>query len=152
MNDGMITQEHGYPIRVIMPETVNSMSVKWLRTIILSDNKSRIFFRYKDYQSYNSSTHWKIIDFKRKFPMQCIPIQTVIDEPSNGNTVSTDEGDVVVNWFAWSCGGSGITRVSISLDGGQSWIPAKLKKLNENNNDEWVSVMWEVQVSRQHTH
>ena len=145
MNGNDIPRDHGYPIRVIMPGAVNSKSVKWLRRIVLSEDKSHGFFKPKDYESFTSEVDWKSVDFKNKLPNQEKSIQTAIVTPVNGKDLDSNTSSISVEGFAWSSS-EDVTHVDVSVDGGQSWTSAELTKSEgvAQKNLSWTS--WKVDV------
>lgn len=49
--------------------------------------------------------------------------------------------------YAWAGGGRRVIRVDVSIDGGESWIPARLKEgANQSPGRAWAWVLWEVEI------
>jgi DMSO/TMAO reductase YedYZ molybdopterin-dependent catalytic subunit len=108
--------EHGGPIRFMLPGDYAMRSVKWVTRI---EGMTRPFrghfverYRYlEDARHANGS------------PVGVIHVRSVISSPREGETV--EAGAVEVHGSAWS-GNGPIADVSVSIDGGESWLSADL--------------------------
>ena len=67
-----------------------------------------------------------------------MPVQSSILSPKQGQVATLVEKDgkkgLLVQGYAWSGGGKGITRVDVSCDGGKSWTDAELI---QNKQQKW---------------
>ena len=50
-----IPADHGFPLRVVIPGVVGARNVKWLKSIVLSDEESRSHWQRKDYKCFHPS-------------------------------------------------------------------------------------------------
>ncbi|NXG54037.1 SUOX oxidase, partial [Psilopogon haemacephalus] len=76
-----------------------------------------------------------------------LPVQSAITQPRPGAAVPP--GELTVKGYAWSGGGREVVRVDVSLDGGRSWRPARLKKENREPavpGRAWAWVLWELEA------
>ena len=107
MNGTTLPQEHGYPVRVLVPNIYGMKNVKWLRQI-----KVETF----DFKGYWQEQGWD--------DTAIINTNTRIDVP--GRTVRWNGGEVTVAGVAFA-GARGIKAVELSLDEGKSWQAATLE-------------------------
>ena len=70
----------------------------------------------------------KNADFSKLRAVQDSPVQSAICEPVEGGFVSRSEGTFKVKGYAFSGGGNSIESVIVSIDGGKTWVNAKLNQ------------------------
>lgn len=74
-----------------------------------------------------------------------------ICEPLDGTVLPLDATEVTVKGFAWSGGGRGITRVDVSIDGGQTWhvadITAQPDDPSPSNSRSWGWTLWRADIA-----
>jgi hypothetical protein len=107
MNGEPLPPDHGYPARVIVPPIYGMKNVKWVERIEAVDI---------DFKGY-----WQTRGWSDPAPYQ---IWGRIDTPRGGDKV--EAGPAMAAGLA-SAGDRGISRVEISLDGGQTWADASLE-------------------------
>jgi DMSO/TMAO reductase YedYZ molybdopterin-dependent catalytic subunit len=120
MNGEPLSRAHGFPVRAIVPGWYGMASVKWLHRIVVSDTIFRGYFQTSDY------TFW---EQREELPIQLLPVtevevkaqiaRPVLHEILPANSVYRIHG------AAWT-GDSDITKVEVSVDGGNAWEEAKL--------------------------
>lgn len=129
MNGEPIPRDHGFPLRVIVPGSVGARNVKWLRTIMLTDNESTSHWQKSDYKvlppgvDLSNVTHQHFMMAK---PIHELPVISAICVPGDRSEIDSDAESIAIKGYAYAGGGRQITRVDISTDGGQSWIQADL--------------------------
>jgi DMSO/TMAO reductase YedYZ molybdopterin-dependent catalytic subunit len=109
MNGDPLPADHGAPLRLVVPGAYGMASVKWLARITLSARVFRGFYQADRY----------VVDGA---PLPPIAVRAVITSPADGAVVS---GPTVVAGYCWS-GGSPVSRVEVSDDGGRTWADAEL--------------------------
>jgi DMSO/TMAO reductase YedYZ molybdopterin-dependent catalytic subunit len=107
MNGEPITNDHGFPARMIVPGIYGMKNVKWLQSIELVDT---------DFQGY-----WQTRGWSDPAPYQ---IWGRIDSPGSGEEIA--KGPAVAAGMA-SAGDRGVMRVEVSLDEGATWADAELE-------------------------
>jgi len=116
-NGERLRPSNGYPMRLFLPGWEGNMSVKWLRTIKVTDQPAMSkdeTSKYSDLQKDGTAELFT-------FPMG---VKSVITSPSPGLDLGP-RGVYQVTGIAWS--GSGrIRKVEISADGGSTWAEAAL--------------------------
>jgi DMSO/TMAO reductase YedYZ molybdopterin-dependent catalytic subunit len=120
MNGEPLSRGHGSPVRAIVPGWYGMASVKWLHRIVVTDTMFRGYFQTSDY------TFWEQRD---ELPIQLLPVtevevkaqiaRPVLHEILPANSVYRIHG------AAWT-GDSDITKVDVSVDGGNNWEQARL--------------------------
>ena len=106
----------GFPIRLFNPGWEGNSSVKWLRRIEVSD---RPFMTREETSKYTEPIRGgKVRQFS--FTMDA---RSVITSPTYPATL--ERGAQELRGLAWT-GRGRITRVDVTLDGGNTWQPARL--------------------------
>ncbi len=134
MNGEMLRPENGYPLRLVVPGVQGVSSVKWLRRIEVGDQQ---------WGTKDESVHYVDLmpdGIHRQYTsvQEC---KSVVTTPSGGQ-VLLDKGFYNITGLAWSGRGK-ITKVDVSVDGGNTWRAARLenpvltKSLTRFNMD-WV--------------
>jgi DMSO/TMAO reductase YedYZ molybdopterin-dependent catalytic subunit len=134
MNGEDLTPEHGAPVRVIVPGWYGMASVKWLTRIIASAEPFNGYYQTVDYAYWerrrNSPTLVPITEMQVKAQ---IALPGFADAVSAGQTYR-------VTGAAWTTEAD-ITKVEISLDGGETWHETRL--LGKPVRNAWR--LWEYQ-------
>jgi sulfane dehydrogenase subunit SoxC len=117
-NGEALRMEHGYPVRLVVPGWEGNMWIKWLRRIAVYDQavESREeTSKYTDLMPDGRARKWTwVMDAK-----------SVITSPSPQAPIRHGAGPLVITGLAWS-GNGRITRVDVSTDGGNTWVPARI--------------------------
>jgi len=120
MNGATLPQGHGFPVRMLVPGIYGMKHCKWL---------TRIQVVTQDYQGY-----WQERGWSDPAPIR---LTSRIDTPLIGSNAPVHQL-TYIGGVAFS-GNKGISEVDISLDGGESWQLATLKRPLSNLT--WV--LWE---------
>ncbi len=115
MNGKGLPDEHGHPLRLIVPGWYGMASVKWLKRLTVLDCEFEGYFQTYKYVMDDGSG--------RAAPLTSIGIKSLIGSPRDG--ADLELGDVCVNGLAWS-GQERIARVDVSADGGKTWREAEI--------------------------
>jgi hypothetical protein len=130
MDDVTLPQDHGYPIRAVIPGLYGMMSAKWIDTIQVVDST---------YEGY-----WQLRGYSIDGTVQT---QAFISIPSDGGPVSLAEyPNVMIGGMAYA-GNRGISKVEVSTDQGNTWQTAQLK--TPISNDSWT--LWACEWTPQST-
>jgi DMSO/TMAO reductase YedYZ molybdopterin-dependent catalytic subunit len=117
MNGEPLPVEHGYPVRLIVPDWYAVASVKWL---------TRIDFVPSPFQGFFQAQHY-VYERQRdgrteREPVRLQQVRSVITEPTPHDDVAV--GDLVIRGVAWS-GAAPIAKVEVRVGDG-AWQPAQL--------------------------
>jgi DMSO/TMAO reductase YedYZ molybdopterin-dependent catalytic subunit len=114
MNGQDLTEDHGYPVRAIVPGHYAMASVKWLTRIYAVKEPFQGYWQTSDYG------YWDYVDGKPvRRPLGEIPLKSEIFRPSPHETVPPNQAYSVFG-AAWA-GETEVTEISVSTDGGQTW-------------------------------
>ena len=140
MNGEDIPRDHGFPLRFLIPGTVGARNIKWLTKLSLSHEESHSPTQRRDYKLFGPNvTDPKTIPWEETPSVQYLPVTSAVLQPATGTAVEIGE-TVSLSGYAYSGGGNGITRVDVSLDGGESWTQAEI--YNENDPYTQKSFAW----------
>jgi DMSO/TMAO reductase YedYZ molybdopterin-dependent catalytic subunit len=118
MNDVPLPQEHGYPVRMIVPGYYGMMNCKWLNSIELVSEK---------YQGYWQVRGWAN-EAKYQTGSEIVTPGTAQAANRCGIGVAPNVpiGLTPIAGVAFA-GDRGIEKVEVSTDGGKTWMPASVK-------------------------
>lgn len=108
-NGEPLTQNHGFPCRVRIPGIYGMKNVKWLQRIELVK---------RDYKGYWMRRGWSDVAI--------VKTQSRIDVAGNDDFEARVGDKTWVAGVAWA-GDRGISKVEVSVDGGETWADAMLK-------------------------
>ncbi len=122
MNGGPLPPQHGFPLRLVVPDWYGMASVKWLRAITAIDQsfsgvQQAIKYRYKQCEDDPGTP------VTRKRPRALMVPPGIPDFLSRERHVQA--GRTLVEGRAWS-GFGPVERVEFSPDGGRTWEDAEL--------------------------
>jgi DMSO/TMAO reductase YedYZ molybdopterin-dependent catalytic subunit len=118
MNGERLPQRHGVPLRLIVPGLYGIKNVKWLKKITVAN---------RDYEGYWQERGWT--DEAR------IKISSRFDVPGNRDVLPA--GRVEVGGVAFA-GDRGISKVEVSMDGGDTWAEATIRENPSPAGLSWV--------------
>ncbi|MGD9175439.1 MAG: sulfite oxidase, partial [Desulfobacterales bacterium] len=143
MNGEPLPIKHGYPLRVLALGWTGANCVKWLHKITVLDRPYEGFFMDKVYRVFQKGE-----DPRSGEVVKDIMVKSIITEPINGDNLST--GTVAIRGSAYA-GGAGISKVEVSVDGGQTWIAAKLIGIEETYAWRHWEYLWDAQKQGHYT-
>lgn len=129
MNDAVLTPDHGYPLRMVVPGYIGARSVKWLGKIIVSDRPSPNHYVATAYKIVKKTD---AIDWSESGPIYRFPINAAICTPKPNANVAA--GEVELTGYALPSGqsGSNIKDVLVSADEGKTWTRGELTGKNQD--------------------
>jgi DMSO/TMAO reductase YedYZ molybdopterin-dependent catalytic subunit len=130
MNGELLEHLHGAPVRLVVPGWSGNWSVKWIRRLELLEQPPDCWYHYNFYY-YGSSPN-----DPNKELITTIGVKSIVTSPRDDQT-TLPRGLHILRGRAWS-GGGAITRVEVSVDGGETWHAAHLEEPRER----WMWVRW----------
>lgn len=118
MNGELLTPEHGYPVRLLVPGWYGVASVKWLRRIEVNDRPFRGYYQTVKYTVQRHTPGG--IETVVVGPMT---VKSELIRPHAGEILGV--GTNRLFGVAWA-GPEGVARVEVSTDGGATWTDADL--------------------------
>ncbi len=119
MNNAILPEYHGFPLRAVVGGWYGVASIKWLSRILVTDRPFVGFEQSIDYSVWERRDGIPSLQ-----PITEIEVKSSIVRPTVGESVAAG-ADYRVRGAAWT-GESEITKVAVSTDGGKSWDDAKL--------------------------
>jgi sulfane dehydrogenase subunit SoxC len=116
-NGEALRPEQGYPVRLLLPGTEGNACVKWLRRIELADQP---FMTREETAKYTDP----LPDGTARIFSLVMDAKSIITEPAFPDRLN-GPGWREIRGLAWS-GRGRITRVEVSVDGGNTWAAATL--------------------------
>jgi len=127
MNGVPLPNEHGFPVRAIVPGLYGMMNAKWITDIELVDKVYEGFWQRRGWaNNAKYQTHSKIV-----FPGDML--RNRFDTLSASSATVGNKSPIVGIAFA---GDRGISKVEVSIDGGNTWQAANMKDPLSRNS--WV--------------
>jgi len=115
MNGRDLTPDHGYPLRAIVPGHYGMASVKWLTDIVAVTQPFLGYWQTSDYGYWDDSDG---IPVRR--PLAEMKLKSQIARPRVYERLEPNRPHTIFG-AAWA-GGTDVTEIWISLDGGASWV------------------------------
>uniref|UniRef100_A0A0V0IUW7 nitrate reductase (NADH) n=1 Tax=Solanum chacoense TaxID=4108 RepID=A0A0V0IUW7_SOLCH len=156
-NGEMLTPDHGFPVRMIIPGFIGGRMVKWLKRIVVTTQESESYYHYKDNRVLpphvdaelaNAEAWW----YKPEYIINELNINSVITTPCHEEILPinawTTQRPYTLRGYAYSGGGKKVTRVEVTLDGGETWSvctldhPEKPTKYGKY----WCWCFWSLEV------
>lgn len=154
MNGRDLPEDHGFPIRAVVPGHVAARSVKWLKKIVVSDEESNTTWQRSDYKCFGpneTKQDWDKYKSIQKMPVTSAITRTQLKkalleaDAEKSDTGALHDDILQVEGYAYSGGGHEIQRVDISLDGGKTWDQASLvqgDRALERGSQAWCWKRW----------
>jgi DMSO/TMAO reductase YedYZ molybdopterin-dependent catalytic subunit len=130
MNGQVLPEDHGFPVRLLVPGWVGIASIKWVGRIEVSEEPL--------FSPWNTTTYRLFGDAYPDAPV--LTYQNVKSAFELPFPAQLSAGRQILRGRSWSGRGK-ITQVEVSIDGGASWADAALKF--PNFSQAWVR--WDIE-------
>jgi sulfite oxidase len=137
LNGQPLPESHGFPLRAVVPGWIGARSVKWLGRITLLDKPSLNYFQSQAYRLEREINPQDSRDVSGGTALTEIPLNSVILQPTPDAVVRA--GRIQLYGWAIGAGGSPITRVEVSANGGCDWNDAVIVRKGAG----WTWSIWE---------
>lgn len=167
-NGELLTPDHGFPLRTLLPGCIGGRMIKWLSSMWVSDKPSENHYHYFDNRvlpphvdadlAYAEGWWYKpeyIINHMNINSAMFEPRHNsfVLDAPKASTEASTETMSTLkVSGYAYTGGGHKIIRAEISLDSGKSWEITELTRPEDEiaeargTDKHWCWAWWETEV------
>ncbi|OJJ44442.1 hypothetical protein ASPZODRAFT_793977 [Penicilliopsis zonata CBS 506.65] len=163
MNDGPLSPDHGYPLRLIAPGFVAARSIKWLTRIWVSDRENDSQHHIYDNRvipGFITEMDSRFADAMFRHPSTiCMEqaLNSVIMRPAHGERLAYADPMTDrlyrIQGYAYSGGGNAIARIEATLDGGANWLYCVRKYPQapiRHGRKFWTWLHWHVDVDVNH--
>jgi sulfite oxidase len=140
LNERPLPVSHGFPLRAVVPGWVGARSVKWLGRITLLDHPSLNYFQTHAYRQERNINPQDPRDVSGGAALTEVPLNAIILHPTTGALVRA--GRTRLHGWAIGAGGSPITRVEVSMNGGCDWNDAVIVRDGAG----WTWSLWEAAI------
>lgn len=154
-NGQMLSVDHGFPVRVIIPGYIGGRMIKWLTNIDVQPMESQDYYHFfdnrvlpphVDAETAKAEGWW----FKPEYICNDLSVNSAISSPGHDEFMATAMGETeyTLKGYAYTGGGRRITRVEVSLDSGANWKLCDLfitEKPTEYGKF-WSWIFWEHKV------
>ncbi|KAJ1400597.1 Riboflavin synthase-like beta-barrel [Sesbania bispinosa] len=156
-NGELLAPDHGFPVRIIIPGFIGGRMVKWLKRIIVTPQQSDSYYHYKDNRVLpshvdavlaNAEAWW----YKPEYIINELNINSVITTPCHDEILPinswTTQRPYVLRGYSYSGGGRKVTRVEVTMDGGETWQVCRLDHPEKPNKygKYWCWCFWSLEV------
>lgn len=154
-NHRLLTPDHGYPVRIIIPGHIGGRMVKWLSEITVEAAESDNHYHFHDNRVMppHVDEALAIRDgwwYKPDYIINELNINSAVARPWHDEVINLLEGNKSynINGYAYTGGGRKVTRVEVSLDDGKLWHMTNITRTEEPTqyNKHWCWVTWDFDV------
>ncbi|XP_042507697.1 nitrate reductase [NADH]-like [Macadamia integrifolia] len=156
-NGQLLTPDHGFPVRMIIPGFIGGRMVKWLKRIIVTTKESENYYHYKDNRVLPSHVDAELANaeawwYKPEYIINELNINSVITTPCHEEILAinscTTQSSFTLRGYAYSGGGRKITRVEVTMDGGDTWMVCNMDIQEKPNKygKYWCWLFWSLEV------
>jgi len=149
MNDEDLPFDHGYPLRVVVPGWSSKCSSKWLHKISVQDCETEavMYHRYyKWFPKHIKGVAAHLDEVLATPPVTELNTNAVAFRPRNDE--KAERGPLVMSGYCYTGGGRPISRIEVSVDGGENWLLCtKMREELSPHGRLYAWVLWEVCIS-----
>lgn len=156
-NGDLLLPDHGFPVRMIIPGFIGGRMVKWLKRIVVTSKESESYYHNRDNRVLPSHVDAELANeeawwYKPEYIINELNINSVITTPGHDEILPinsfTTQRPYTLRGYAYSGGGKKVTRVEVTLDGGETWLVCTLEHLEKPNKygKYWCWCFWSLEV------
>lgn len=156
-NGEKLSPDHGFPVRMIIPGFIGGRMVKWLKRIIVTTPESESYYHFKDNRVLPSHVDAELANsegwwYKPEYIINELNINSVITTPCHEEILPinswTTQRPYTLKGYAYSGGGKKVTRVEVTMDGGETWNVCTLdhKEKPTRYAKYWCWCFWSLEV------
>ncbi|XAR62622.1 Nitrate reductase (NADH) [Bertholletia excelsa] len=156
-NGERLSPDHGFPVRMIIPGFIGGRMVKWLKRIIVTTQESDSYYHYKDNRVLPSHVDAELANaeawwYKPEYIINELNINSVITTPCHEEILPinawTTQRPYTIRGYAYSGGGKKVTRVEVTMNGGETWHVCELDHQEKPSKygKYWCWCFWSLEV------
>ncbi|KAK6132383.1 hypothetical protein DH2020_033874 [Rehmannia glutinosa] len=156
-NGERLSPDHGFPVRMIIPGFIGGRMVKWLKRIVVTTQESDNYYHYKDNRVLPSHVDAELANaeawwYKPEHIINELNINSVITTPCHEEILPinswTTQRPYTLRGYSYSGGGKKVTRVEVTMDGGETWQTCALDHPEKPNKygKYWCWCFWSLEV------
>ncbi|KAJ7965621.1 Nitrate reductase [Quillaja saponaria] len=156
-NRERLAPDHGFPVRMIIPGFIGGRMVKWLKRIVVTTQESDSYYHFKDNRVLPSHVDAELANaeawwYKPEYIINELNINSVITTPCQEEILPinswTTQRPYTMRGYAYSGGGRKVTRVEVTMDGGETWQVCTLEHTEKPNKygKYWCWCFWSLEV------
>ncbi|KAK9270429.1 hypothetical protein L1049_026008 [Liquidambar formosana] len=156
-NGERLLPDHGFPVRMIIPGFIGGRMVKWLKRIIVTTEQSDNYYHYKDNRVLPSHVDAELANaeawwYKPEYIINELNVNSVMTTPCHEEILPmnswTTHRPYTLRGYAYSGGGNKVTRVEVTVDGGETWKVCTLDQPEKPNRygRYWCWCFWSLEV------
>ena len=126
MNGERLPDLHGFPLRMVVPGWDGTSWVKWVNSLVVSNEQDKGFFMDPAYRfPKHPGLPGQPVDRADLEVIEGMPVKSYITAPADGDKLPM--AGAVLRGMAWA-GEEHVTKVDVSTDGGSTWTAAQLSE------------------------
>ncbi|CAE7742023.1 NITA [Symbiodinium sp. CCMP2592] len=158
-NGELLTPDHGFPLRTLLPGCIGGRMIKWLSSMWVSDKPSENHYHYFDNRVLPPHVDADLAYaegwwYKPEYIINHMNINSAMFEPRHNSFVQEKNlpKTIKVSGYGYTGGGHKIIRAEISLDSGKSWEITELQRPEDEiaeargTDKHWCWAWWETEV------
>ncbi|XP_018849615.2 nitrate reductase [NAD(P)H]-like [Juglans regia] len=156
-NGAQLAPDHGFPVRMIVPGFIGGRMVKWLKRIIVTTRESDSYYHFNDNRVLPSHVDAELANaeawwYKPEYIINELNINSVMTTPCHEEILPinswTTQRPYTLRGYAYSGGGRKVTRVEVTIDGGETWRVCALDHQEKPNKygKYWCWCFWSLEV------
>ncbi|CAA6664921.1 unnamed protein product [Spirodela intermedia] len=156
-NGEFLSPDHGFPVRLIIPGYTGGRMVKWLRRILITTAECDNYYHYHDNKVLPSFVDAELAEadgwwYRQEYMINELNINSVITTPAHDEILPinsvTSQRSYTMKGYAYAGGGKKVTRVEVTLDGGETWLQCELDQPERPNKygKYWCWCFWSVDL------
>jgi sulfite oxidase len=140
LNGAPLPPAHGFPLRAVVPGWIGARSVKWLGRINLRRDPTDNYFQTQAYRLQREPNPGDPRDVTAGTALTEVPVNSVIVHPEPNQLLAP--GRTIVRGWAMGSAARLITRVEVTADGRDEWVPARILP----QESAWTWAFWEAEL------
>jgi DMSO/TMAO reductase YedYZ molybdopterin-dependent catalytic subunit len=126
MNGQPLPVKHGFPLRVIVPGWAGDSWMKWVTSVrVLSEPSTGWWMKNAYLYPRQPVAPGSTVPPDAMTPITSLRVKSVISFPSSSTALPVGK-PIVIRGAAWSGDAGNVKDVSVSIDRGRTWKPARL--------------------------